>query len=126
MDKADVRVQNKIFRLFPQDPQEAMQLAVEQYTGLVWRTARGYLENPEDVKECVNDTFMEFYLHRENFDPERGRWRLISRLSPATGQSAYIERTKLTRLSLWRRWMTIWMKLQAWNGGWIWRRRWKR
>lgn len=68
----DLKAQNRIFRLFARDPHAAMELAVEQYTGLVWKTAGQYLENPEDIKECVNDTFMEFYLHRERFDPQKG------------------------------------------------------
>lgn len=42
------------------------------YTGLVWSVAAGYLENPEDIKECVNDTFVEFYRERGRFDPEKG------------------------------------------------------
>ena len=39
-------------------PEELM----EQYAALVWKTAAACLENPEDIKECVNDTFLEFYL----------------------------------------------------------------
>ena len=65
-------MQNKILELMPADPQAAMALAVEHYTGLIWKTVQKYLENPEDIKECVNDTFMEFYIHRERFDPSRG------------------------------------------------------
>lgn len=65
-------MQNKILELMPSDPQAAMALAVEHYTGLIWKTVQKYLENPEDIKECVNDTFMEFYIHRERFDSSRG------------------------------------------------------
>ena len=53
-------MQNKILELMPSDPQAAMALAVEHYTGLIWKTVQKYLENPEDIKECVNDTLMEF------------------------------------------------------------------
>ena len=45
---------------------------VEQYTGLLWHVAEHHLKNPEDIKECVNDTFLEFYIHRERFDSKKG------------------------------------------------------
>lgn len=45
-----------------------------QYAALVWKTAAAYLENPEDIKECVNDTFLEFYLHSDRYDPEKGSY----------------------------------------------------
>ena len=32
---------------------------MEQYAALVWKTAAAYLENPEDIKECVNDTYLK-------------------------------------------------------------------
>ena len=46
-------------------PEELM----EQYAALVRKTAAACLENPEDIKECVNDTFLEFYLHSDRYDP---------------------------------------------------------
>lgn len=51
-------------------PEELM----EQYAALVWKTAAAYLKNPEDIKECVNDTFLEFYLHKDRYDPEKGSY----------------------------------------------------
>ena len=51
-------------------PEELM----EQYAALVWKTAAAHLENPEDVKECVNDTFLELYLHPDHYDPEKGSY----------------------------------------------------
>lgn len=65
-------MQNNGQKLFSEDPQKAMAQVMEKYAGLVWRTAQQYLENPEDIKECVNDTFMEFYMHRERFGPAKG------------------------------------------------------
>ena len=47
---------------------------MEQYAALVWKTAAAHLENPEDVKECVNDTFLELYLHPDHYDPEKGSY----------------------------------------------------
>ena len=51
-------------------PEELM----EQYAALVWKTAAACLENPEDIKECVNDTFLEFYLHSDRYDPGKGSY----------------------------------------------------
>ncbi len=47
---------------------------MEQYAALVWKTAAAYLKNPEDIKECVNDTFLEFYLHSDRYDPKKGSY----------------------------------------------------
>ena len=46
---------------------------------LVWKTAAACLENPEDIKECVNDTFLEFYLHNGRYDPEKGSYAAFLR-----------------------------------------------
>ncbi|MDY3919295.1 MAG: sigma-70 family RNA polymerase sigma factor [Candidatus Limivivens sp.] len=62
----------ELLKKLEQDPQNAMVLLVEQYTVLIWKVAEQYLSNPEDVKECVNEVFTQFYLHRDRFDPEQG------------------------------------------------------
>ena len=61
-----------LLTLLERDPQAGMEAAVGQFTGLLWRVGEKYLGDPEDVKECVNDAFLEFYLHRDRFDPEKG------------------------------------------------------
>ena len=58
------------------DPETDLAALMECYTSLVWSVAAGYLENPEDVRECVNDTFAEFYRARASFDPEKGSLKL--------------------------------------------------
>ena len=45
---------------------------LEQYAALIWKICSHYLSNPEDIKECVNDTFMAFYMQSEKFDPAKG------------------------------------------------------
>ena len=52
---------------------------MEQYAALVWKTAAACLENPEDIKECVNDVFLEFYLHNGRYDPEKGSYAAFLR-----------------------------------------------
>ena len=61
-----------IISLLDREPEEGMALLIEEYSGLLWTVCRQYLQNTEDVKECVNEIFSEFYLHRERFDPEKG------------------------------------------------------
>lgn len=58
--------------LLETEPAGAMETLIAQYTALVCREAAGYLENPEDVKECVNDVFTEVYFHRADYDRAKG------------------------------------------------------
>lgn len=62
----------EITALLERSPQEGTAELFNLYAGLVWFVAEKYLDNPEDIKECVNDTFLEFYLHRERFQPQKG------------------------------------------------------
>lgn len=62
----------ELVTLLKQDPERGMEKIVEQYTGLLWTVASQYLSAPEDVKDCVNDTFAEFFYHQERFDSEKG------------------------------------------------------
>lgn len=43
---AEKDLQEKIMVLLEADPQKAMSLAVERYTGLLWHVAEQYLKNP--------------------------------------------------------------------------------
>lgn len=61
-----------LVRRLGEDPQKGMEEAVGKYTGLLWTLASSYLENPEDVKECVNEAFMALYEHRERYNPMLG------------------------------------------------------
>lgn len=47
---------------------------LERYAALVWKTASAYLDDPEDIKEIVNETFFEFYLHADRYDPHKGSY----------------------------------------------------
>ena len=62
----------ELTRLLSENPQEAMALIVERYAGLLWSVVQRYLDNPEDIKECVNDTFFAFYSSSDTFDPAKG------------------------------------------------------
>lgn len=64
--------EEEILKQLKDNPQHAMELVVEQYTGLVWKIAGTYLQAPEDIKDCLQDTFAEFYEKWENFSPAKG------------------------------------------------------
>ena len=46
--------------------------AFEAYGGLVWSTCARRLDNAEDIRECVDDTFLDFSRGYQRFDPEQG------------------------------------------------------
>ena len=62
----------KLLHLLDQNPEEGMGLLMEQYMGLLWSACHLYLTNPEDIRECVQETFADFYGNREWFRTERG------------------------------------------------------
>lgn len=66
------RTDQEFMELFRLHPQDAMEALIEQYTGLVWKIASDHLNNTEDIKECVNDTFAAFYQQRADFHPSKG------------------------------------------------------
>ena len=61
-----------LLHLLDQNPEEGMGLLMEQYMGLLWSACHLYLTNPEDIRECVQETFVDFYGNRERFRAERG------------------------------------------------------
>lgn len=62
----------KILKLLNENPEEGMTLLMEQYMGLLWSACRLYLDNPEDIRECVQETLLDFYEYRERFSVEKG------------------------------------------------------
>lgn len=61
----------ELIHLLESDPNEGMVQLMEQYLRLVHSIA-AKLKNPEDVKDCINDTFTDFYRYRSSFDPNKG------------------------------------------------------
>lgn len=60
-----------MLNILERDSQKGMVLLMEKYTALLWHVSSLYVKNPEDVKECVNDTFSEFYFYRKRFNPKK-------------------------------------------------------
>lgn len=46
-------------------------MLMEEYAGLIWSVCEMYLDNEEDIRECVNSTFADFCLEREKFDAKK-------------------------------------------------------
>lgn len=61
----------RLMHIMKKDPQEGMRLLLEQYTGLVWHIISAHLNNPEDIRECVSETFSQFYFQREKYNPKK-------------------------------------------------------
>ena len=66
-----MRTDEAYLALLKKDPQEGMAQIIEAFTPVVWAVCARYLPQEEDVRECVNDTFTEFWLQRERFAPDR-------------------------------------------------------
>ena len=49
----------ELLDLLERDPQAGMEAAVGQFTGLLWKIGAKHLQNPEDIKECINTDFMQ-------------------------------------------------------------------
>lgn len=65
-------LQQKIMELLAADINAGTAAAFEAYGGLVWSACARRLADPEDIRECVNDTFFSFSTGYEKFDPEQG------------------------------------------------------
>ena len=63
---------DRLLELLRTAPSEGMEALLAQYTGLVWTIVHQKLTDVEDVKECVNDVFLEFYRQREQVDLRKG------------------------------------------------------
>ena len=82
--------EKEILELLETDPDCGMAVLEKQYGGPVRYAAAQRLDSADDVRQCVQDAFSDFYLHRERFDPEKS--------SLATWLTAVTRNAALTRL----------------------------
>lgn len=65
-----------LYQLLRQDPETGMKALIDQYAPMVLAVVRGKLFTPpfdrSDIEHCVADTFSEFYMELDKYDPERG------------------------------------------------------
>ena len=89
MDKDEKLADARLLELLKQSPQKGMEEVIERYTPLVWSIVGRHFSNPEDIRECVNDVFYNFYCRREQIDLTKGSLGLYLSM---TARSAAIDR----------------------------------
>ena len=62
----------EIIDLLNDNPEEGMEQIITQYSGLLWAVISRHISQPEDIKECVNDTYAEFFRAKNYFDEKKG------------------------------------------------------
>ncbi|MDD6033032.1 MAG: sigma-70 family RNA polymerase sigma factor, partial [Oscillospiraceae bacterium] len=87
-----------LLALLDSDPETGMEELVTRYHGLLWSVAARRLGEPEDIKDCVNETFLEFYAHRDRFVPDKGS--LKNYLSAITDRLALKRYWELSRCTV--------------------------
>lgn len=65
-----------LYRLLKADPEAGMKALLDQYAPMVYAVVRSKLFvppfDPSDIEHCTADTFSEFYMELDKYDPERG------------------------------------------------------
>ncbi len=61
----------EILKKLQRDRETGAVMLMEEYAGLIWSVCEMYLDNEEDIRECVNSTFADFCLEREKFDAKK-------------------------------------------------------
>lgn len=65
-----------LYQLLKQDPEAGMKALIDQYAPMVHAVVRGKLLSPpfdpSEIEHCTADTFSEFYMELDKYDPERG------------------------------------------------------
>lgn len=65
----------KLLKLLRKDPNRGIEFIMDEYAGLVYAVVRGRLVGNQfvstDIEDCVAETFSEFYISLDSFDPER-------------------------------------------------------
>ncbi|MBR0135399.1 MAG: sigma-70 family RNA polymerase sigma factor [Clostridia bacterium] len=66
---------SKLLLLIEKDREKGMKYLIEEYSGLVFAVVRARLGrsafSEPDIEDCVYETFAEFYLDLEKYDPKR-------------------------------------------------------
>lgn len=86
----------ELLALLESEPERGMEEIVARYTGTLCAAAARRIGDREEVKDLVNETFLQFYEHRERFDPDRGSLRAY--LSAITDRLAVKQYWELSRL----------------------------
>lgn len=79
----------KILLAISNKDERVMTAVIQKYSKLLWKVAAAVLVNAasvQDVEECVADVFIDFWLHPDKFNPNKGK--LSSWLSMAARSRA--------------------------------------
>lgn len=87
----------ELLALLERTPERGMEEIVAQYTGTLCAVAARRVSDREEVKDLVNETFLEFYEHRQRFDPDKGS--LSAYLSTIADRLAVKRYWELSRMS---------------------------
>lgn len=64
----------KMLELLHKNPNKGMNVLIDEYAGLIYATVKHVLANSvcvsSDIEDCVADTFSEFYLELQKFNPK--------------------------------------------------------
>lgn len=81
------------------DRETGAAMLMEEYAGLIWSVCEKYLDNEEDIRECVNSTFADFCLEPERFDAKKASLKtylcVLARNKAIDCYQANIRRAKL-------------------------------
>lgn len=91
-----MRNDKELLALLERDPERGMEALIAQYTPTLCAVAARRVHESEEIRDLVNETFLEFYEHRERFDPAKGR--LVDYLAVITDRLAVKSYHELNRL----------------------------
>lgn len=94
------RSDQELLALLERDPQAGMEALIGQYTGLLWSVAGKYLSEPENIRDCVDETFIAFYLGKDQYQAEKGSLSLyLAGIARNKAVSQYRKQKKLQPLT---------------------------
>ena len=116
---------NDLLALLEKDPEQGMAALIQEYSGLLWTVCRQYLTSSEDVKECVNETFSQFYLHRHRFDPKKGSLKgYLAAIGRRCAIHQYQENRRWEGAAERKRGPPCPIPLTSWSRRTLWKERW--
>ena len=66
----------KILLAISNKDQQVIETIIQKYSKLLWKVVSAVLVDTasvQDVEECVADVFIDFWLHPEKYDPNKGK-----------------------------------------------------
>lgn len=74
--KEDTLSDEKIFLAISNKDEQVMAAIMQKYSKLLWKVVSAVLVDAasvQDVEECVADVFIDFWLHPEKYNPNKGK-----------------------------------------------------